>query len=320
MNILITGAGGMVGSHMIDFYHADGKVQVTGTHFKPTTDLTDIAGKARLLEVDVRYLQGLANIIMDLRPEKIFHLAAQSYPTVSWERPQETMDINVNGTINVFEAIKMARKHHPSYDPVVVVACSSAQYGASLTPDNVPISEESAFLPLHPYGVSKVAQDLLSYQYFRSDQIRTIRARIFNTTGPRKANDVVADFTKRARLIELGRLDKMMVGNLQTRRAITDVRDLVQALLLLSDKGQWGEAYNISGNKVYTISEIIPIIEEVIGRKVEIEVDPKLLRPTDEPIIYGDSSRLKAHTGWEQQYDLRTTITDMVAYLRTKML
>ena len=320
MKILITGAGGMVGSHMIDHYHAEGEVSITGTFFRPTTDITDIAGKATLKEVDVRYLHGIAQVIMEERPDKIFHLGAQSYPTISWERPQETMDINVNGTVNVFESVKLARKQSPDYDPVVVVACSSAQYGASLTPENVPITEDAAFMPLHPYGVSKVAQDLLSYQYFRSDGIRSIRARIFNTTGPRKANDVVADFTHRARLIELGRLQKMRVGNLQTKRAITDVRDLVQALVLLSDKGHWGEAYNISGNKVYTIAEIIPLIEEVIGRGVEIETDPKLLRPTDEPIIYGDSSRLKAHTGWEQQYDLRTTITDMVDYLRTKIL
>jgi GDP-4-dehydro-6-deoxy-D-mannose reductase len=319
MNILITGAGGMVGSHMIDYYHALGGVKITGTYYRPTVDISDIRDKADLSEVDVRYQLGVAKVIMSLRPDKIFHLAAQSYPTVSWDKPQETMDINVNGTVNIFEAIKLVRKDDPSYDPIVVVACSSAQYGASLTPENVPIKENAELLPLHPYGVSKVGQDLLSYQYFRSDNIKTIRARIFNTTGPRKANDVVADFTHRARLMELGRLDVMRVGNLSTQRAITDVRDLVQALILLSDKGTWGEAYNISGSKVYTISEIIPIIEEIIGMKVPTETDPALLRPTDEPIIFGDSSKLKSHTGWEQEYDLHTTIRDMIDYLRIKI-
>jgi len=319
MKVLITGAGGMVGSHMIDRFHAEGGKEVTGTFFRPTVDLEDIKGKAALHEVDVRYQLGVAKIVLELRPDKIFHLAAQSYPTVSWDRPQETSDININGTINLFEAIKLVKKEDPNYDPIVVVACSSAQYGASLTPENVPITETAELLPLHPYGVSKVAQDLLSYQYFRSDGIKTIRARIFNTTGPRKANDVVADFSLRARMIELGKLDKMRVGNLSTQRAITDVRDLVNALVLLSEKGTWGEAYNISGNKVYTISEIIPIIEDSIGRKVETEVDQALLRPTDEPIIFGDSSKLKRDTGWEQQYDLSTTIKDMIDYLRIKI-
>ncbi|HRF76561.1 MAG TPA: GDP-mannose 4,6-dehydratase, partial [Chitinophagales bacterium] len=241
-----------------------------------------------------------------------------SYPTVSWHRPQETMDTNVNGTINVFEAIKSVRKTNKNYDPVVVVACSSAEYGASLTPENTPVKETAALLPLHPYGVSKVGQDLLSFQYYQNDKIRCIRARIFNTTGPRKTNDVVADFTHRAVDIERKKIDVLKVGNLKTKRAITDVRDLVNALMLLSDKGTWGDVYNISGNKVYEINEIVPIIENYMGIHLATEVDPKLLRPTDEPIIYGDSSKLKNDTGWEQQYPLEQTIKDMIDYIRNK--
>lgn len=308
----------MVGSHMIDTYHAQGITDLVGTFYKPTTDMQDIHGKAHLVECDVRYYQRVLDVISSIKPDKIFHLAAQSYPTVSWHRPQETMDTNVTGTINVFEAVKEVRKHDKNYDPVVVVACSSAEYGASLTPENTPVKEEAALLPLHPYGVSKVGQDLLSFQYWQNDKIRNIRARIFNTTGPRKTNDVVADFTMRAVAIERRKETKLRVGNLQTRRAITDVRDLVSALMLLSDKGNWGDVYNISGNKVYTISEIIPIIENYMGIQLPYEVDPKLLRPTDEPIIYGDSSKLKKDTGWEQQYDLATTIRDMIDYLRSK--
>lgn len=319
MHILITGACGMVGSHMIERFHAEGGYHLIGTYYKPTTDLNDIRGKAHLVECDVRYFQRVLDIIDEFKPEKIFHLAAQSYPTVSWHRPQETMDVNVTGTINIFEAIKyVQRTADKNYDPVVVVACSSAEYGASLTPENTPVKESAALLPLHPYGVSKVAQDLLSFQYFRNDKIRSIRARIFNTTGPRKTNDVVADFTMRAVEIEKGKLNKMRVGNLKTKRAITDVRDLVSALILLSNKGTWGEAYNISGEKVYEISEIIPIIEDYMHLKLEFEVDEKLLRPTDEPIIYGDSSKLKADTGWKQEYDLHTTIKDMIDYLRNR--
>lgn len=308
----------MVGSHMIDVFHAEGGHHIIGTYYKPTTDMEDIKGKAQLVECDVRYFQRVLDVIGDIKPDKIFHLAAQSYPTVSWHRPQETMDINVNGTINVFEAIKYVRKKDKNYDPIVVVACSSAEYGASLTPENTPIKEDAQLLPLHPYGVSKVGQDLLSFQYYQNDKIKTIRARIFNTTGPRKTNDVVADFTMRAHQIETGKLNKLKVGNLNTKRAITDVRDLVSALILLSDKGKWGEAYNISGDKVYEIKEIIPIIEEVIGMKIEFEIDPSLLRPTDEPIIFGDSSKLKNDTGWKQTVELKTTIKDMIEYLRMK--
>ncbi len=320
MSILITGAGGMVGSHMIDRFAAQGLAdQVLGTHFKPTIDLEDIRGVSELMECDVRYYQPVFDVISARKPQRIFHLAAQSYPTVSWDRPEETMAINANGTINVFEAVKAIRRQDPDYDPMVVVACSSAEYGASLTPENTPVVEDTTLLPLHPYGVSKVAQDLLSFQYWKSDQIRCIRARIFNTTGPRKSNDVTSDFTWRAVRIEQGQADALEVGNLETQRAITDVRDLVTALILLSEKGHPGEVYNISGSKVYRIGDLIPLIESEVGRKLETKVNPKFLRPTDEPIIFGDSSRLVEHTGWKQEYTLQQTVQDMIAYWRKKL-
>lgn len=319
MSILITGAGGMVGSHMIDRFAAEGRAaEVLGTYFKPTIDLGDIRGVAELRECDVRYYQPLLDLILERRPARIFHLAAQSYPTVSWERPEETMAINATGTINVFEAVKAVRRVDPDYDPVVVVACSSAEYGASLTPENTPVTEDTMLQPLHPYGVSKVAQDLLSFQYWMSDRIRCIRARIFNTTGPRKSNDVTSDFTWRAVQVERGQATALEVGNLDTKRAITDVRDLVSALVLLSEKGHWGEVYNISGAKVYRIGDLIPLIEAEVGRKLETTVNPKFLRPTDEPIIYGSSDRLIAHTGWQQRIPLEQTVRDMIAYWRSK--
>jgi GDP-4-dehydro-6-deoxy-D-mannose reductase len=200
-----------------------------------------------------------------------------------------------------------------------VMACSSAEYGASLTPENVPIPEDVVLLPVHPYGITKVAQDMLSYQYFINDRIKTVRARIFNTTGPRKTNDVASDFTKRAVLIEKGQEKVLRVGNVSAKRAITDVRDLIQAMILLSEKGRHGEVYNISGSKVYQVSELISLIEKIMKRKFDIETDPSLLRPTDEPIIYGSSARLKKDTNWEQSYSIEQTLTDMIAYWRNTL-
>ncbi len=320
MTVYITGAGGMVGSHLIDYYTSLGLQphEIIGTYYKPTTDINEVRSKATLSECDVRYFKGVLQIILEHKPQTIYHLAAQSYPTVSWERPQETMEINVTGTVNVFEAIKVVRKTDLSYDPVVVVACSSAEYGASLTPENTPVHEKTELLPLHPYGVSKVSQDLLSYQYYFNDKIRTIRARIFNTTGPRKVNDVMSDFTSRAVEIENGKLDQLRVGNIETKRSITDVRDLIIALHLLSEKGQWGQEYNISGQKVYKIADLIPIIKKEIGKDFGLFVDPKLLRPSDEPIIYGDSTKLIQDTGWTQKYTIDQTIIDMIQYVRNK--
>ncbi len=314
--ILVTGGCGMVGSHIVDFYYEKGS-QIHATYYtQPTINLDEVLHKANYFPLDVRQKDKVFEAINTIRPEVIYHLAAQSYPTVSWEKPDETIDININGTVNVFEAIKAVKKTAPDYDPMVVIACSSAEYGASLLTVDGPVVEDIPLLPLHPYGVSKVGQDLLGFQYFQNDGIRNIRARIFNTTGPRKVNDVVSDFTKRTVLWEQGKVDFISIGNTATKRAITDVRDLIQALMLLAERGEAGEVYNISGENVYQIQEIIEMIEAKIEKKLPTQLDPKLIRPTDEPIIYGNSDKLKAATGWAQSYNLKTTIDDMIEYWR----
>jgi GDP-mannose 4,6-dehydratase len=316
---LITGIGGLVGSHLAELLLKNGD-KVVGTFYNSTINIEDVSKEALLIECDIRYFNSVHEIISKHTPDRIFHLAAQSLPTVSLIKPQETFDINCTGTINVFESIKLTRKQIPHYNPIVLVACSSAEYGASLTTENTPINENTQLLPLHPYGVSKVAQDLLAYQYYKSDGLNSIRARIFNTTGPRKTNDVCSDFTKRAVEIEKGKIDKFLVGNISTHRAITDVRDLVIALELLSKKGTAGEAYNISGDKAYLISDIIEIIKKNSTANIEIEVDNRLLRPTDEPIIFGDSKKLIGCTGWKQQYSIEKTIVDMLDYWRKRII
>jgi nucleoside-diphosphate-sugar epimerase len=312
----------MVGSHMVERLYNDG-YNVIGTYYKPTTDITEIPSKIKMIECDVRYAPSVEKIIMEYQPEQIFHLAAQSYPTVSWVRPNETIDTNVKGTISVFEAIKRIREigGPTEYDPMVVVACSSAEYGETLNRlegDEIFVKETAALLPLHPYGVSKVGQDLLSYQYFRNDHIRCIRARIFNSTGTRKVNDVTSDFTKRAIEAEKSGVHTLRVGNLETRRAIMDQRDLVSALLLLAEKGQAGEVYNISSEHVYMMGDIVKMIEAQVGYTFEIQVDEKLLRPTDEKVIAGDITKLRRDTGWNQNIKMEQTVADMLDYWRCK--
>jgi len=162
---LVTGAAGMVGSHLLERLEAAAPGSTLGTWFRPTVRIEELAGRFALAELDVRDRAAVFEMVARERPATIHHLAAQSLPTVSWADPWETMRTNVEGTVNVFEAVRAVRvQHDAGYDPMVVVACSSAQYGASLTPENVPIDEDTQPLPLHPYGVSKVAQDLLAFQ------------------------------------------------------------------------------------------------------------------------------------------------------------
>ena len=319
MKVMVTGAGGMVGSHMVEqlYYRGD---DVIGIWHKNKKNVEQIEVPVNFVQCDLRYGQGIDQLVMDNLPDEIYHLAAQSYPTVSWVSPSETIDVNICGTIAVFEAIKKARKYvKKDYDPIVVVACSSAEYGETLNKlegNEVYVKENAELLPLHPYGVSKVGQDLLAFQYYMNDHIRNIRARIFNSTGTRKVNDVTSDFTKRTVLAERSGNHVLRVGNLNTRRAIMDQRDLVNALLLLAVKGKAGDVYNISSEHIYQMKDIVSLIEESIGFELKIEVDPALLRPTDERIIVGDITKLKAATGWHQKISMRQTVADMLDYWR----
>ncbi|EHI61367.1 GDP-mannose 4,6-dehydratase [Hungatella hathewayi] len=318
MSVLVTGAGGMVGSHMVEYFYQKGDL-VIGTYYNPTINIKELDAKIPMIECDVRYPQSIESIIERFLPTEIYHLAAQSYPTVSWERPYETLETNIGGTVALFEAIKRIRKRRSEYDPIIVVACSSAEYGQTLEELNNPyVQETSELKPLHPYGVSKVGQDLLAYQYYMNDNIKTIRARIFNTTGTRKVNDVTSDFTKRAILWEKSgtTFPILKVGNIESKRAIMDCSDLINALQLLAHKGNHGDVYNISSEKVYQIKDIIQIIEKYLNIKFKLEIDPKLLRPTDEKIIVGDVTKLKRDTAWCQKVSLDTSIGQMLDYWR----
>ena len=311
MTTLITGAAGMMGSHLAEQLTARGDELVT-TYFQPTIDMRGLE-HIPMVELDVRDFEAVRALIHRFRPSVVHHLAAQSLPTVSWVDPWTTLDTNSMGTINIFESIKALRAADPTYDPVVVVACSSAAYGASMTPERVPIDEEAPLLPMHPYGVSKVAQDLLTFQYHLNAGVRGIRARIFNCTGPRKRNDVVSDFGRG--VVQSARTgEPLRVGNLDTRRGIIDVRDMINALILLAEKGRAGEAYNICAENAVQIRELLPLYFEALGREVPWIVAPELIRPSDEAIIFGSTAKLRQDTAWAPTIPLRQTIADVLAY------
>lgn len=314
MKILILGATGFVGSYLMERAVAAGH-EVAGTHYNATIDTRDWTGFAdRLTRCDIRYREQTDAVIEKTRPDVVYLLSAQSYPALSWAAPSETLETNVVGTANVFESIRAAK-----IDTVVVVACSSAQYG-EVRPDDVPVKESHPQRPLHPYGVSKVATEMLALQYWTNYRIRSVCARIFNTTGPRKTGDVCADFTHRVARIEAQQIAPVLrVGNLDTHRAITDVRDLARALELLAERGVPGDVYNISGSRTYQIRDIVDLIQAAARVPFSLETDQSLLRPSDEKVIFGDSSRLIAATGWKQEVSLAQTVGDMLSYWRSQM-
>jgi GDP-4-dehydro-6-deoxy-D-mannose reductase len=307
-DVLVTGAAGMIGAHLLAHLAAGRPGAVIGTWFAGDPAPPPCIDGVAMIELDVRDAAAVHACIARFRPAVIHHLAAQSLPTLSWQEPALTLDTNVQGTVNVFEAVQNVRTTcDAGYDPMVVVACSSAEYGASLTPERLPIDEDAPLLPLHPYGVSKVAQDLLAFQYWHNRRIRCIRARLFNTTGPRKQRDVVSDFA--ARVVAIGRHGgRLRVGNLEARRPIMDVRDAVAALILLAARGAPGEAYNICAENAVRIGDLVPIFAGLAGIPLDVTVDAALLRPSDETVILGRTDKLRQRTGWRPTVPLAETL------------
>jgi GDP-4-dehydro-6-deoxy-D-mannose reductase len=307
---MITGAGGFIGGYLARHIVNKGHSILGIDMHEPNTET--FVGKFE--RCDVRDSARISETIATFQPERIFHLAAQSYPTVSMIRPLDTMQINAGGTINIFEAVRAA-----GIRAVVVVACSSAEYGL-VAAEDLPVREEHALCPLHPYGVSKVAQDLLASQYFANYGIPTVRIRIFNTTGPGKQDDVCSDFTKRAVEIELGkRQASLTVGNLTSRRAIIDVRDMVRGLSLAAEHGAYGDVYNVGSTHIYSGSQLIDAIRPHIRVPFILEQDPALLRTCDEPVIAGDTSKFQHCTGWKPEISLTQTIRDMLDWWRDRL-
>ena len=311
MKVLITGAAGFVGGFLTR-YAIDAGCSVMGIGTGQfTREWPDVPFEA----CDVRDDVALLRVISSFRPDRIFHLAAQSYPTVSLEKPRETVDSNVGGTVNLYECLRTA-----GLMPTVVIACSSAEYGP-VAKENLPVKEDHPLRPLHPYGVSKVAQDLLAAQYFANYGIPSIRIRIFNTTGPSKLGDVCSDLARRAVEIELGiRPPTLMVGNTNTRRAIIDVRDMVRGLWVASS-GQCepGEVYNVGTNQIYSVEEVIEAIRPRIKVPFTVAQERSLMRACDEPVIAGDITKFQARTGWKPEIGLDRTLDDMLNWWRNEL-
>jgi GDP-4-dehydro-6-deoxy-D-mannose reductase len=314
MKYWITGGGGFMGPHMADFL-IENEHEVLSTYFPASEKNKKINPKARYVECDIRNKQLVYHLLNEFRPDRIIHLAAQSFPTVSWEDPWYTIETNTLGTINLFEGVKEL-----GIDCKIMNACSSAAYGF-VTQEEVPIKENHSLKPLHPYGVTKAAQEMLAYQYFKNFGVKSVSIRIFNTTGPGKTNDVCADFTKRIVEMEKGinKENKLKVGNLEAKRAITDVRDTIRAFYLALEKATVGESYNVSGEVVYRMGDIVEMIRKLTPVQFETEVDPKLIRPTDEPIIFGNSTKFKKETDWKQEIFLEKTLKDMISYWRANL-
>jgi GDP-4-dehydro-6-deoxy-D-mannose reductase len=314
---LITGITGFVGSHLAELLLAKG-VEVHGIkRWRSRMDnIEHIRGKVHLHDADLRDLHSLIVTVEESRPDYIFHLASQSFVPMSWKAPADTLDTNITGTVHLFEAVRKS-----GLDPKIHVAGSSEEYGL-VHPDEVPITEKNPLRPLSPYGVSKVATDLLAFQYFRSYGLKTVITRAFNHTGPRRGEVfVTSNFAKQIAEIELGLMEPViLVGNLEAQRDFTDVRDIVRAYWLALQKCQLGETYNICSEKTRKVQEVLDILLSLSKKKqIIVKQDPARMRPSDVEILLGNCSKFKKATGWKPEIPFERTMADLLDYWRESL-
>ncbi|TET72582.1 MAG: SDR family oxidoreductase [Candidatus Aminicenantes bacterium] len=318
MRVLITGITGFAGSHLADYIlenHPDVRLYGLVRWRSRMENIVHIQEKIELFEADLKDIVSLRKSLAEIKPDRIFHLAAQSFVPFSWKCPAETFAINAIGQINLFEAILSL-----GLSPKIQVAGSSEEYGL-VNSDEVPMREENPLRPLSPYAVSKVAQDFLAWQYFKSYGLRTVRTRGFNHTGPRRGEVFIcSNFAKQIAEIEKKKREPVIfVGNLEAKRDFTDVRDTVRAYWLSLEKGEEGEVYNIGKGKTCSMKEVLDILLSKSKVHVKIEVDSKRLRPSDVPVLLSDCTRFRKLTGWEPKIPFSQSLQDLLDYWRERV-
>jgi GDP-4-dehydro-6-deoxy-D-mannose reductase len=314
--VLVTGVTGFAGSHLVDYMLERGDCEIVGIQRwrSRTENIEHFADRITLLECDLRDASSTRDTLERVRPDWIFHLAAQSFVPTSWTAPTESLSTNIIGQVNLFEAVRKL-----GMQCRIQLACSSEEYGLVL-PDELPIRESNPLRPLSPYAVSKVGQDLLGYQYWMSWKLDCVRTRGFNHEGPRRGPVFVAsDFAKQIADIEKGRKGPVIsVGNLEARRDFTDVRDMVRAYWLALEKCEPGEVYNICSGSAWTIQKVLDHLLSMTKARIEVKQDPARLRPSDVPVLIGDNTRFVMATGWKPVIPFEQTLRDMLEYWRAR--
>jgi GDP-4-dehydro-6-deoxy-D-mannose reductase len=316
MRALITGVTGFVGSHLAEYLLAEG-VEVVGTaRWRSQLDnILGIQDRLQLVECDLRDYASTKRVLMEVKPDQIYHLAAQSFVQTSWQAPGETLTTNILGQLHLQEAMRDLKMNVP-----MQIAGSSEEYGL-VRPEEIPITEDSPLRPLSPYAVSKVGQDMLAYQYHQSYGLHLIRTRAFNHTGPRRGKVfATSNFAFQIAEMERGKLEPVLrVGNLEAQRDFTDVRDIVRAYRLAVEKGEPGDVYNLCSGKAHAIQEVVDILLGMSSISVRVEQDPARMRPSDVPILLGDCTKFRKLTGWQAKIPLEQSLGDLLEWWRAKL-
>jgi GDP-4-dehydro-6-deoxy-D-mannose reductase len=316
VKVLVTGAGGFVAGHLLDFLRAEhpeaelfGLVRPHGTAPGPA------GGAITVLEADLNDPASLEPVLDAVTPDRIVHLAGQSSVHMSWIDPGGTLRTNVLGIVHLLDAVRRR-----GLAPSVLVVGSAEEYGM-VDPAELPLREDMPLRPSSPYAVSKVAQGLLALQYGPAGGLRILRTRTFHHTGPGRGETFAeSSFARQIAEIEAGKRPPVLqVGNLDAVRDYTDVRDVVHAYWALLDRGEAGEVYNVCSGRGRRIRDLLEVLLAASGTKVEVRVDKDRLRPSDVPALVGDPSRLRAATGWQPRVSLEDSLRELLQDWRQRV-
>ena len=316
LRILITGASGFVGRHLIEHLRAEyPSAAIFGfSHVAHPTDGVFAHPQLTMLTGDVRSFADVRAAVISAHPDWIFHLAGQASVAASWNDPATTLAINAGGAINLLEAVRAEE-----LSPRIVLVGSGEQYGVIPAEDN-PIKETYPPAPVNPYAVAKQTQDLFGYQYWVSYHLPIVRARAFNHFGSFQDDAfVVASLAQQIAEIEAGhRPPILFVGNLAARRDFLPVGDVVRAYIALAERGTPGSIYNVGSGAARPVSELLDILLSFATCPIEVQRDPARFRPVDIPLIEADISRIRAETGWEPHIPLDLALRETLNYWRAK--
>ncbi|MEM8529982.1 MAG: GDP-mannose 4,6-dehydratase [Chloroflexota bacterium] len=312
MRVLITGINGFVGGYLAERFLATGEWDIYGVGRAPNVSLTDLRDRITYQTMDFSSRDGVQTVLEQIKPDIIFHLAAQADVHRSFAEPEETLTANIFPALHIFQSVVTLGQQ-----PLILIVGSNEVYGR-VQPEDLPVDEETPFRPVSPYAVSKATQDMLAHQYMVSNNLRTIRLRPFNHTGPRQSEQFVAcAFAAQIARIEAGQQEPLLrVGNLVAERDFTDVRDMVRAYELVATRGTIGQVYNIGSGRSTSIQWLLETLLSLSTCDIAVEPDPARMRPADIPRIVCDSRRLAQHTDWTPQIPLEQTLSDILNYWR----